>query len=91
MATENVIALPKPRKVTRKGPRPTAEPRPSSTRRRLATASAASIGLVAVAATALSLSVSDHLLRGDHHGFQTDTIYYQYVERPSRAAPALRD
>ncbi len=54
MANLNVISLPKTRKQPKA--KPATEPRPSSTRRRLATASAASIGLVAVAATALSLS-----------------------------------
>jgi hypothetical protein len=56
MATPNVINLNAPRKPTRKVAKAAAEPRPSSTRRRLATTSATAIGMVAIAATALSLS-----------------------------------
>jgi hypothetical protein len=56
MATPNVISLDTPRKPARKPAKPVSEPRPSSTRRRLAAASATAIGLVAIGATALSLS-----------------------------------
>jgi hypothetical protein len=60
MAVENVVSLgaavKAPRKHRRTQPLPEREPRPSSTRRRLAAASAAAIGLVAVGATALSLA-----------------------------------
>jgi hypothetical protein len=55
MTTTNIVSLPKPRKPTPKA-KTAAEPRPSSTRRRLAVGSAAMVGMVAVGATALSLA-----------------------------------
>jgi hypothetical protein len=67
MANLNVVPLQTPRKHRAKAPRTVAEPRPSSTRRRLATASASAIGLVAVAATALSLSdLADSIMEVAH-------------------------
>lgn len=56
MTQTNIVALPAPKRSRKTAAKVQAEPRPSSTRRRLALASAASIGVVAVGATALSLA-----------------------------------
>jgi hypothetical protein len=58
MDMQNVVKLDTAVKTTRKHrkAKTQAEPRPSSTRRRLAVASATAIGLVAIGATALSLA-----------------------------------
>src|SRR5215472_2142622 len=67
MANVNVVPLTKPGKQPRRAAKSAAEPRPSSTRRRLATTSASAIGIVAIAATALSLSdLADSIVEVAH-------------------------